>query len=174
MSHAPLDFVWDNDAQVLRPYSPYWARRAAAVFGPGEVLRIVNQQERSINSHRFYFAAVREAWKNLPPLMADRFPSEKHLRKYALIKAGYHLSRSLPCGSPSAARKTMAFVRPLDEFAIVTVEGSTVWVFTAQSQSYGAMDKKTFRESAEKVLDVIAAEIGVAKQELTENAERAA
>lgn len=174
MSHAPLDFVWDNDAQVLRPYSPYWARRAASVWGPGEILRIVNQQERSVATHRHYFASIHEAWANLPPLMADRFPSDKHLRKWALIKAGYCNTHSLPCGSPDMARKMAALVRPIDEFSIVQVRGSVVEVFTAKSQSMEAMDKKTFRESKEKVLDIIAAEIGLARQELTDNAGRAA
>lgn len=173
-SHPPLDFIWDNEAQVLRPYSPYWARRAAAIFGHGESLQILAQQARSIATHNHYFAVVQEAWANLPPLMADRFPSAEHLRKYALIQTGYCNSQSMPCLNKAQAEKMAAFIRPIDEFSVVHIRGSIVEVFTAKSQSMNAMDKNTFRESKEKVLDYIAAMIGVARQELTDNTGKAA
>lgn len=169
---APIDSVWTG--RVFEPASPYMLRRAEKMYAPGEVLRLVHQAERSGPSHRRYFAAVREAWKNLPPLMAEKFPTDLHLRRWALIKAGYFTSRALPCGSPALARQAQAWCRPLDEFSIVTVEGSTCWIFTAKSQDYASMDKKEFRESSDKVMDVIAAEIAVSKQDLIDNADRAA
>lgn len=173
-SGAPLDFVWDSEAQVLRPYSPYWARRAAAIFGHGESLQILAHQARSIVSHNHYFAVVQEAWQNLPPLMADRFLTAEHLRKYALIQCGYCNSQSMPCANKAQAEKIAGFIRPIDEFSVVTIRGSIVEVFTAKSQAMNAMDKKTFRESKDKVLDYIAGMIGVAKQELTDAAGKAA
>lgn len=171
-SGAPIEAVWTGE--VFQPLDPYWVRRADKEFARGEVLRLIHQAERSHNSHAHYFASVTEAWKNLPPLMAERFASPDHLRRWALIKAGYSNSHSLPCASPAEARRLAAFIRPLDEFSVVTVTGSVVSVFTAKSQSYQTMDKKEFAESKEKVLDIISAEIGVAKRELTDNAGRAA
>lgn len=171
-SGAPVEMVWDGD--VLRPVSPYWARRADKEFVRGEVLRITNTPERSYKSHARFFAVLNEAWKNMPPLMADRFPSPDHLRRFALIKAGYFNSQSMPCGSPAAARRMAAFVRPLDEFAIVTVDGSVVSVFTAKSMSHAEMDKATFRDASDKVLDVVAALISVSRQELSDNTGKAA
>lgn len=169
---APIECCWDGE--VFRPISPYWQRRADREFARGEILRLTHNAERSMNSHRHYFAAVTEAWRNLPPLMSGRFPTPEHLRRYALIKAGFFNSQSMPCASPAAARKLASFIRPIDEFSIVTTEGATVTVYTAKSQSYQHMDKKTFAESKDKVLDVIAAEIGVARNELTDNAGAAA
>lgn len=173
-SHAPLDFVWDNEVQVLRPYSPYWARRAAAIFGAGECLKIIATQERSAATHRHYFATVYEAWSNLPPLMADRFPTDEHLRKWALIQAGYVNRSELVCDSPTGARRAAAWAKNDDEYCVVTVHRNVMVKLTAQSQAVNKMDKKTFRESKDKVLDIIAAEIGVGKRELSDNAGQAA
>lgn len=171
-SGAPIEAVWDGEA--FRPVSPYWARRADKQFARGEILRLTDNPERSTATHQHFFAMVTETWRNLPPLMAERFPSPDHLRKWALIKAGYCNTHSMPCSSAAEARRLAAFIRPMDEFSVVTVEKSMVTMFTAQSQSYRSMDKKTFAESKEKVLDILAAEIGVAKQELSDNAGRAA
>jgi hypothetical protein len=173
-SHSPIEMMWDGEAQVLRPTMPYWARRAAAIFGAGEVLRIVNVQERSMASHKHLFAAIHDTWANLPPLIGDRFPTDKHLRKFALIKVGHCDTHSMPCGSPDAARKMAAFIRPIDAFSIVQVRGSVVEVFTAKSIAMDAADKKTFREVKDKVLDYLASMISVSKQELSDNAGRAA
>lgn len=163
---APVEMVWADG--ILRPISPYWLRRAEKEFTEGEVYRIVDQPERSTASHQHYFAAINEAWRNLPPLLAERFPSAEHLRRYALIKAGYSNSQSMPCGSPAAAQRFAAFVRPLDEFAVVSVEGSVVAVYTSKSQSYRHMDKKTFQASKDAVLGVLADMIEVSKSELSE------
>lgn len=169
---APIEAIWTGEA--FQPTSAYWARRADKQFARGEILRIVHEPERSHSTHAHYFASITEAWRNLPPLMAERFPSPDHLRKWALIKAGYCNTHSMPCSSPTEARRLAAFIRPMDEFSVVSVEKSMVTMFTAMSQSYKAMDKKTFAESKEKVLDIVAAEIGVAKQELSDNAGQAA
>lgn len=162
----PIESCWDGEA--FRPVSPYMARVADRQFARGEVLHLIDQGERSSRSHQHFFASVHEAWANLPPLMAERFPSSDHLRRYALIKAGFCNSHSLPCGSPAAARRAASFVRPLDEFSLVTVEGSVLHVFTAKSQSYKAMGKADFQRSKDEVLRVIAEMIGVAKQELSD------
>lgn len=174
MSHAPLDFVWDNAAQVLRPYSAYWGRRAAAIWGTGEVLRITAEQDRSTQSHNHLFAVINEAWKNLPTLMADRFPSPVHLRKWAMIRAGYANRSELVCESPAGAKRAAAWARNDDEYCVVTVHRNVMVKLTAQSMAKDKMDKKAFRECKEKVLDIISAEIGVARQELIDNTGKAA
>ncbi|HEX7767095.1 MAG TPA: hypothetical protein VF443_10300 [Nitrospira sp.] len=163
---TPIECVWTGE--VFQPTSLYQVRRADKQFAKGEILRIVHEPERSHNSHAHYFATVNEAWRNLPPLMAERFPSPDHLRKWALIKAGYCNTHSMPCSSATEARRLAAFIRPMDEFSVVTVERSMVTMYTSQSQSYRSMDKKTFQESKDKVLEVLAVEIGVAKQELSD------
>lgn len=163
-SGAPVDMVWKDGA--LHPASSYWLRRAEKEFVAGETYRIVDQPERSSAAHNHFFASIQNAWESLPPLLAQEFPSAEHLRKYALIKAGFCLSNSMPCGSADAAHKFAAFMRPLDEFALVTVTGSVVRVFTAKSQSYRSMGKAEFQASKEKCLEVIADMLGATKDEL--------
>src|ERR1700679_2297785 len=101
MAAAPVPFVWDGEA--MRPL-PAFAAIAAARFGTGEVVSMAPVDERSSPSHRHYFACIRQAWVNLPEPHAARFASEEHLRKYALIKAGYRNERSIVCASPAEAR----------------------------------------------------------------------
>jgi hypothetical protein len=67
-----------------------------------------------------------------------------------------------------------AFVRPTDDFAIVTATGATVTVWTAKSQSVKAMGGKDFQVSKQAVLDVIADLIGVSPETLSREAGQAA
>lgn len=153
---------------------PYYAEEFARTFEDGRLYRLVEVQDRSDSSHRHYFAAVYDGWQNLREDMIERFPSSEHLRKWCLIRAGYSHSRSIACDSPEEARKVAAFVQPFDEFAVVSVGGTVVTVFTAKSQSYKDMGKVEFAKSKEAVLDLIASMIGTEKQELEANAGAAA
>lgn len=163
-SGAPIEATWNGE--VFQPISPYWARRADREFAKGEVLRLVNEPQRSTNSHNHYFAAVENAWHNLPPLMAERFNSPDALRKYALVKAGFCNSDSVTCPSHADALRVAAFVRPMDEFALVTVNKNVVTRFVPKSQSYKAMSKADFQASKTRVLEIIADLIGVSANEL--------
>ena len=136
----------------------------------GQRYIIEPREERSAESHRHYFACINEAWSNLPEDMAERLPTSDHLRKYALIKSGYRDERSIACSSKAEARKIAAFVKPIDDFAVVTVSDATVTVFTAKSQSMRAMGKNEFAISKDKVLDIIAAMIGTTADALSASA----
>lgn len=171
MNTAPLTTRWTGEA--LQPIGRS-AKEADAYFVIGQTYRIVEHQERSQASHNHFFAAVHEAWSNLSDEQFERWPSAEHLRKWALVKAGYFDERSIVCASKAEAARVAAFVKPMDEFAIVTVSLAVVRVFTAKSQSTKAMGRKDFNESKQKVLDVIAGLIGVSTGDLRENAGRAA
>jgi hypothetical protein len=158
MSGAPIPFVWDGGA--MRPL-PAFAAAAAARFRIGEVVALALAELRSSPSHRHYFACVREAWVNLPEGMADRFATEEHLRKYALIKAGYRDERSIVCESRIEARRIAAFIQPVDEYSIVTVTEAVITHFTAKSQSAEAMSSAEFQASKGAVLGILAEMIGV-------------
>jgi hypothetical protein len=170
-SGAPLAFAWDGDA--MRPL-PAFAGAAAARFGLGEVVTLAPVELRSSPSHRHYFACVREAWINLPADHAARFASEEHLRKYALIKAGYRDERSIVCASKAEARRVAAFIRPIDDYAVVTVEGRVIVQFTAKSQAPASMGKAQFQASKEAVLTVLAELIGVKSAALVQAGHRSA
>lgn len=161
---APQQFSWDGEHMVpLRP------RLADKEYCIGELYRLGVIEDRSRNTHNHYFALLHEAWSNLPDDLAERFQTEEHLRKYALIKAGYFDERSIVCGSKAEAQRIAAFIKPMDDFAIVTVSEATVRVYTAKSQSKRAMGAKDFQDSKTKVLEIVAALIGVTPEALAKS-----
>jgi hypothetical protein len=167
----PLPYSWDGS--VMRPLAAF-AALAAESFGVGEVVALAPPELRSSPSHRHYFACIREAWVNLPEKYAQRFATDEHLRKYALIKTGFRDERSIVCTSKAEARRVAAFVRPIDDYAIITVEGRLIVQFTAKSQSAAAMGKSQFQASKEAVLGILADMIGVDPTTLADAADRSA
>lgn len=157
----PLDFQWDGEA--MRPHRKGLADKHYVV---GENYRLAPTEHRSVNSHNHYFAAIHEAFMNLPESMADRFATEDHLRRYALIKAGFRDERSIACASKAEARKIGAFIKPLDDYAVVVVRDNVVIVYTAKSQSYRSMPKAEFQRSKDEVLRVLAEMIGTPQSQL--------
>lgn len=131
-------------------------------------------QDRSPNSHNHEFAWLGEAWKNLPEAHKDEHPSPEHLRKAALIEAGYYNETLIDCGTKAAALRVAAYARGDDEFAHVVVRGVYVVIRKAKSQSRRAMDRKMFQESKEAILQIVAGLIGVSPDQLQAEAGRAA
>lgn len=164
MTEAPILCVWSGEE--MRPASRYWASRADEQFVVGERYAIEVQRERSYASHRAYFASLGEAWANLPDHLAERLPSVEALRKYALIQTGYRDERSIVCSSKAEAARLAAFIRPMDDFAIVSVSEAVVVVQTAKSQSFRAMGKQVFQRSKDDVLNYVASLIGVPSETL--------
>jgi hypothetical protein len=167
---APLAYRWSGDSfQIL----PRHAKAADERFTIGEVYTLEHVEERSAKSHRFYFASVNQAWVNLPEAVAEHFPTADHLRRYALIKSGFYDRRSIVASSKAEARRLAAFVRPMDEFAVVTVSDCSIDVYTAKSQSMKAMGKADFARSKEAVLALLAEMIGVQTKALERTGEPA-
>jgi hypothetical protein len=160
----PIPMQWDGE--MMRPTKGF-ARLADKEFVVGEVYTLVEADaSRSQATHRHYFAAVYECWLSLPDLDAERFPTAEHLRKYALIRAGYCDSREIVCASKAEAVRLGAFVKPMDPYALVTVKDACVRVYTAKSQAPKAMGRKVFAESKDAVLGVLAGMIEVSKDQL--------
>lgn len=164
MTDKPIRMQWNGDG--FTPATSYWAHEADKLFVIGDTYYIVEHQGRSQRSHNHFFAAVAEAWQNLPEQLAAQYPSADHLRKHALIKAGYFNSQQLVCSSKAEAVRIAAFIRPSDEYAIVKAESCVVTRFTAKSQSVKAMGREDFQRSKDAVLDVLADMIGTTRGEL--------
>lgn len=169
MSAPPLAFWWNGEAML-----PRQPRLADKHFVVGERYTLVEHNERSSASHAHYFAALTEAWSNLPEDQAERFPTSEHLRAFALIKTGFADSRQFVASSKAEALRLAAFMKPSDDYALVTVKDAVVTVWTAKSQSYRAMGKADFNASKQAVLDYVASLVGVKPGDLAENAARAA
>lgn len=164
---AVIAFRWQGDN--MEPL-PRFRKECDKEFVIGETYILATQEPRSGNSHRHFFASIQSSWANLPERYAEQFPTSEHLRKYALIKGGYYHSDAITCASKAEAQRVASFIRPSDQFALVTVMGSTVTRYVAKSQNMRAMDKKEFQESKDRVLEIISEMVGVPVKSLTDNA----
>lgn len=165
---TPVLYQW-TDEGAMKPLARF-AKACEQTFYIGETYRLEIVEERSREAHNHFFACVHEAWANLPDHVAERFPTANHLRKWCLIKAGYRDERTFVAKSAPQAVELAAFIKPMDDFALVTVTDCVVSVFTAKSQSMRAMGRKDFQDSKQKVLDVLADMLGVALSELNDQA----
>lgn len=166
----PLYFEW-TDEGVMRPVAPKAADRQYVI---GEKYRLAVEEERSVNSHRHQFAEINEAWKQLPEGLAEQFPSPDHLRKRALIDAGFYNQEVIDCDTPEVAARVAAYAGRQDEYAVVTISDAFVIIRRAKSQSVRNMKKDEFQRSKTAVLEIISAMIGTTPGELAANAEAAA
>lgn len=144
-----------------------FAKRCDEQFVVGQAYTLVEYEERSTSSHNHEFAWLHDAWQNLPESLAPLYPSPEHLRKRALIDAGYYTETAIDAGSKAAALRVAAAVHALDEFALAIVDGPIVLVRRAKSQSRKKMDRKTFQESKTAIMEIIANLIGVSPDSLS-------
>jgi hypothetical protein len=163
----PVRLRYEGEGQFV-PASPHWGRIADKDYTIGEVYNLEPREDRSMGRHRAFFAQVNEAFANLPESVSNEqwALSPDHLRKYALIRTGFCNSQIHPCGTRAEALRLQAILKPIDEFSIVEIRGTTVTRYVALSQDIRSMDKAQFNASAEAVLDWIAKTIGVERAAL--------
>ncbi len=132
-----------------------------------QFLLLTFDEERSAISHAHYFAVLGNAWANLPEDLAADFPTAEHLRKWALIKAGYIAgTHTTVCRSGAEARRWAMFSKQVDKYAIAVVQDRIVTVHQAASQSLEAMGKVKFQKSKDAVFNVVSQLLGVDVTEL--------
>ncbi len=169
---SPVIFEWTDDG-VMRPL-PRFTRLCDRQFVVHETYRLVVEDERSEASHRHEFAWLREAWLQLPEKYAELCPSSEHLRKRALIDAGFYNETIIDAGSNAAALRVASAFRARDDFAVVIVRDHVVVIRDAKSQSRRAMKRAEFQDSKQKIMEIVAGMIGVSPEELAKNAGQAA
>ena len=170
---APPIIVCTWDGEKFVPQRRF-AKLCDKHFVVGEQYALAEHHERSAESQGHYFAALKEAWKNLREEDATRFPSAEHLRKWALVKAGYFDVRDIACISKGEAARAAAHIRALDGYAVITISEGVVRVYTAKSQSKAAMGHQQFQESKQAVLDIVSGMVGVSSGDLRREAGRSA
>lgn len=146
----PLTCDWDGE--VFRPIHP---RRADNYLTVGERYSLVQYEDRSAATHNHQFAWLYDAWMNLPEDIADQYPTPEHLRKRALIDAGFYDETIIDAGTHAAAIRVAAAVQAIDTFALVFVRKCFVIRRTAKSQSRRAMKKDEFQKSKTAIMEVI-------------------
>ena len=157
----PIAFQWDGEVLV-----PRVSRLADKYLVIGETYMMVPHEDRSSATHKHEFAWLREAWMNLPEGLASEYPTEEHLRKRALIQAGYYNETIVDAGTKAAALRVASWTQAQDDFAMVFVRDQFVIKRTAKSQSRRAMKKAEFQASKTAIMEVISNMIGVTPDEL--------
>src|SRR5206468_7243781 len=92
-----------------------------------------------------------------------------HLRKRALIDAGFYNEQIIDAEIPSAAFKVARAMAAREEFSLVFARGQNVIIRTAKSQrrrGLGAMSKQEFQASKQAVLDLVSEIVGVSVEDL--------
>ncbi len=165
MTSAPIVFYWNGHQMVpLRRFLDQCARQ----FNTAERYTMEVQAPRRESSHRHYFAALNEAWANLPEKFKGEswVQSREHLRHYALIRCGWCNTKVIQCASNAEAVRWAAIMRPMQPFSIVTAVRSMVVEDAAVSQSRAAMGARDFMKSKWMVLDFVADLCGTTRDEL--------
>lgn len=170
---SALTYIWEGDC--FRPLK-HCQKECDRRFVVGQRYRLDEIQERDMVKHARQFAFIADAWENLP----ERFAAEpwaqspEHLRRFALIKTGCANTETFVCNSRAEAMRWAAQLRSDNEYAIVSVQGTTIHRFTAMSQSLRAMGAAQFYESRKKVMAFVAELIGTNAETLSRARESAA
>lgn len=187
-----IDVHHPDTGEVVRAMVPIdrYRKVAGKQFVIGEQYPLVVLEARSRKSHGAYFAAVNDAFKNLPEEYAARWTNAEHLRKWVLIETGWCDENESYWESQRDAMRFVAFYREnVDEYARFNVRQTMaslafndhtgpdrkVWqVLTrrAKSQSAAAMAKGPFEESKKAVLDYLESVIGLPRGDLRIHAGR--
>lgn len=164
--NAPIPFRWDGEA--MRPVS----RRPLTQFEIGEVYILEEREDASDVSHKHFHATINTAWKTLPENVSSKFPTPTHLRKWALVKAGFYHVSHFPCRNHNDALRYGAFIRNYDDLAVITTEGperNVVAVYTAKSTRSRRMKKDEFQLAKQGVFNVLSEMLGVSSAELAKH-----
>ena len=167
---GPMLAKWDGENFIL---ATRHMKEADANLVVGEAYMIEVALPRSMASHRHYFAAIAEAWRNLPESIAEEYPTPEKLRAYALCKCGFCTESRQVFTTPRDAILAAAFTAGTSEYAIVEVSGRVVTTWKPESQSIKAMGAERFRASKNAVLEFLAKMIAVPTSDLVAAGEAA-
>ncbi|MBZ9653507.1 hypothetical protein [Phyllobacterium lublinensis] len=160
MTPRPISLQYEGEG-IFKPSSGFFAKVADEHFVIGGHYKLIEHHDHSENSHRHYFASIKNGFDNLHDSMLGEYPTVGHLRKKALIRTGYRDERSIVCASKAEAERVAAFIRPMDDYCVVVPLNCVVHVMTAKSQSVKAMGAAEFQKSKETVLNFIDDLLGV-------------
>lgn len=171
MSAPPIPCVWTGEAfQPLRNFHNI----ARAHYGEGECVTLEPHEERSDKSHDHQFAWLKDAWQTLPEAIAADYPSPTHLRKRALIAAGWCDVRDYACASRAEAQRLASTLRgELDDYTVVIVRDAVVRVCRAKSQAKNKMKAADFQRSKSDIIEYVARLLDVAPETLARTQEAA-
>jgi len=162
MTRPPsIKCVWYATDEYLKPVGTS-IRYCLEQFGNGEVVTLERNEERSQSSHSHYFAALNEAWQQLPEDLMHEYPSVEILRARALIKTGHCTMKDVLCDG--------SFSEFVQSYSIIEYRDGVLRIFNPKSQSRRKMKKEEFQKSKDDVLGFVANLVGVSVEQLKANA----
>lgn len=192
MKNVPVVFKWQTVdvadettgvVQSVLAMVPNFRYRIVAgrQFHVGEEYPLVVMESRSRAAHNRYFAALNEAFHNLPETMAERWPTVEHFRAWLLIETHWCYEKEIDCADEKNARRLAMHSRSESPHARIilatdpkTSKKTKVFIKVPMSQDHSAMDKEAFKQSSDAVLDLAAHFVSVSKGSLVQNAGRSA
>jgi hypothetical protein len=158
VTKTTIKATWEGDG--FKPL-PRFAKVADATYTVGEIYVIEAHPERSMASHKHYFARLQELWENLPEALSTLYPTTHILREHALIATGFCNSTSEVFSTNVDALRAAALMRGGEQYKVVTVEKRAVIVHTAMSQAVLMMDPDRFQRSKQRVLEYVEALVSI-------------
>lgn len=159
-------YMGEGEFKVARRF----AKRCDEQYVIGETYCMDPIDEAQAGRDRFYHAALREIWLNLPEQYDGQFPHCDDFRKWCLIHCGFATKARIPCGSVKTAQALLPHITP-NEFAIIELEGAIIVITKAKSQKMrGGMDKAERQRSYDETLAFAQSLIGVDSASLEQRA----
>ena len=194
----PVAFIWkqvdlvakeDGVSTTIMAMVPHarYAALAAKQYDTGEEYLLDEVDERSMASHKQFFAALKSGYDNLPERVffrtktdgtfvfdgsGNRIPkwnSPEAYRKWLLIECGFYEEREIEEESKFGASRLakglpalLSWIWPNEAYVRIFVRDTKVIIQRAKSQSMAAMKtKQAFEESKKAVLELNDALTGV-------------
>lgn len=154
----------------FRASSTYWEKRSDELFKFRSMLVMHEHKERSLPSHRQFFAVLKAAYANLPEMEAIRYPTAEIFRGMALIETGHFRERVFCATSHTEAIRTAKFMETDDRVQVIAVNKTLVVERRPLSQSFEKMDHETFQRVKDDIIVWAAEKLGVEPQALLESA----
>ena len=140
MAWRDADIVSAEDGTVERckamvPVARY-RNHAERQYQDGVEYPLVPLEARSRAAHSRYFAALNDAYHNLPEGIARRWETVEHFRKWVLIEVGEFYEKEfefIGADAERQARRLAAFIRTEDEFARIFVTCIEAGTFSEDS-----------------------------------------
>lgn len=144
---------------VFRPLPPF-QKQAERQFVDGENYWVEPMSDRSMESHRHYFACLKTAFDNLPEKYGRRWRTIEEFRHWALIQSGWCTTRTALCKSDDEVHRRVNEELRYNPDAEIVIDHHTVTIRSAVSQARKALGKRKFEQSKQDVLAVVSKVIG--------------
>ena len=158
----PVQFVWDAANRVMRPQERF-NRLCDRQYQDGELYALGPVEDIDNVSRGKFMKAIKMTWENLPAKY-KRFPSPEHLRKAALVGAGWCNQSHDVFDSVADAKRHADGIRNANGYAVIVRSGCVVDVRIARSIAAGQITAEKWREVRPRALDWASEQINVARE----------